>query len=61
MGPAKDEPPLPGRYHDPLLRGLAVSINYYLASLSNEKRNPKMAANGRFPTAVADFRYEIIQ
>ncbi len=23
-------------------------------------RNPNMAANGRFPTAVADFRYEII-
>jgi hypothetical protein len=24
-------------------------------------RNPNMAANGRFPTAVADFRYEITQ
>jgi hypothetical protein len=22
-------------------------------------RNPNMAANGRFPTAVADFKYEI--
>ena len=24
-------------------------------------RNPNMAANGRFPTAVADFKYEIAQ
>jgi hypothetical protein len=24
-------------------------------------RNPNMAANGRFPTAVADFKYEIIK
>ena len=35
--------------------GLGFSLRLHLV------RNPNMAVNGRFPTAVAEFRYETLR